>query len=76
MIDILLQDDVETIKDLIKNVWYSLIPYTNDFKNQFPNKIYNIRVIKDSKLFTVNQPTDEDIVDALTFMYKWIKERK
>ena len=76
VIDILLKDNVETIKNLIQNVWYSLIPYTNDFKNQFPNKIYDIKIIKDSKMFTVNQPTDDDIVNALTYMYKWIKERK
>lgn len=39
-------------------------------------KLNDIKIIKDSKMFTVNQPTDDNIVNALTYMYKWIKERK
>lgn len=68
-------DDTRRITRIIQNECYPLIPYTNNINKQFPNKICNIRVIKDSKLFTVAEPTEDDVEKALKYISEFIKDK-
>lgn len=68
-------DDTRRITHIIQNECYPLIPYTNNEDKKFPNKICNIRVIKDSKLFTVAEPTDDNIEEALKYISEFIKNK-
>ena len=42
---------------------------------KFPNEICNIRITKDSKLFTVAEPTDNDVEKALKYISEFIKDK-
>jgi len=68
-------DDTRKITRIIQNEWYPLIPYTNNMDRKFPNKIYNIRIIKNSKLFTVAEPTEDDVEKALKYIADFIKDK-
>lgn len=68
-------DDIRKITRIIQNECYPLIPYTNNTDKKFPNKICNIKVIKDSKLFTVAEPTDDNIEEALKYISEFIKNK-
>lgn len=68
-------DNTRKITHIIQNECYPLIPYTNNINKQFPNKICNIRIIKDSKLFTVAEPTDDNIEEALKYISEFIKNK-
>lgn len=68
-------DNTRKITRIIQNECYPLIPYTNNMDRKFPNKICNIRVIKDSKLFTVAEPTDDDVEKALKYISEFIKDK-
>lgn len=68
-------DDTRKITHIIQNECYPLIPYTNNEDKKFPNKICNIRIIKDSKLFTVAEPTEDDVEEALKHISNFIKDK-
>lgn len=68
-------DDTRKITRIIQNECYPLIPYTNNMDRKFPNKIYNIRIIKNSKLFTVAEPTEDDVEEALKHISNFIKDK-
>lgn len=68
-------DDTRRITRIIQNECYPLIPYTNNINKQFPNEICNIKIIKDSKLFTVAEPTDDNIEEALKYISEFIKNK-
>lgn len=68
-------DNTRKITRIIQNECYHLIPYTNDIDKKSPNKICNIKIIKDSKLFTVAEPTEDDVEKALKYITKFIKDK-
>lgn len=68
-------DDIRKITRIIQNECYPLIPYTNNINKQFPNKICNIKIFKDSKLFTVAEPTEDDVEEALKYISEFIKNK-
>jgi len=68
-------DDTRKITHIIQNECYPLIPYTNNEDKKFPNEICNIRIIKDSKLFTVAEPTEDDVEEALKYISEFIKDK-
>lgn len=68
-------NDTRKITRIIQNECYPLIPYTNNEDKKFPNEICNIRIIKDSKLFTVAEPTEDDIEEALKYIAEFIKDK-
>lgn len=68
-------DDTRKITRIIQNECYHLIPYTNNMDKKFPNKICNIKIFKDSKLFTVAEPTEDDVEKALKYIAEFIKNK-
>lgn len=48
---------------------------TLNMDRKFPNEIYNIKIIKDSKLFTIDKPTDTDVKEALKYISNFIKNK-
>lgn len=68
-------DNTRKITRIIQNECYHLIPYTNNMDKKFPNKICNIKIFKDSKLFTVAEPTEDDVEKALKYIAEFIKNK-
>ena len=68
-------DNTRKITRIIQNECYPLIPYTNNMDKKFPNKICNIKIFKDSKLFTVAEPTEDDVEEALKYISEFIKDK-
>lgn len=68
-------DDTRKITRIIQNECYPLIPYTNNMDKKFPNKICNIKIFKDLKLFTVAEPTEDDVEKALKHISGFIKDK-
>jgi hypothetical protein len=68
-------NDTRRITHIIQNECYPLIPYTNNEDKKFPNKICNIKIFKNSKLFTVAEPTEDDVEEALKHISNFIKDK-
>lgn len=47
---------------------YDFMPPTNDIEYPYPHTICDIKIIKDSEMFEVSKPTDDDVKKALGFI--------
>lgn len=64
------QDAIEWITDEL----YDFLPETNDIEYPYPHTICSVKIIKDSKIFEVGQPTDADVKQAMEFISAWLQE--
>ena len=64
------QDAIEWITDEL----YDFLPETNDIEYPYPHTICSVKIIKDSKIFEVNKPSDDDVKQAMEFISAWLRE--
>lgn len=64
------QDAIEWITDEL----YDFLPETNDIEYPYPHTICSVKIIKDSKIFEVEKPTDDDVKQAMEFILAWLQE--
>lgn len=64
------QDAIEWITDEL----YDFLPETNDIEYPYPHTICSVKIIKDSKIFEVVQPSDDDVKQAMEFISAWLRE--
>lgn len=67
-------DISEDAIDWITDELYDFLPATNDIEYPYPHTICSIKIIKDSKLFEVGQPSDADVKQAMEFISAWLRE--
>ena len=65
-IDIL--DIIEDAINWITDKLYDFMPATNDIEYPYPHTICDIKIIKDSEMFEVGKPTDDDVKKSLEFI--------
>lgn len=64
------QDAIEWITDEL----YDFLPETNDIEYLYPHTICSVKIIKDSKIFEMSQPSDDDVEKAINFISAWLQE--
>ena len=64
------EDSIDWITDKL----YDFLPATNDIEYPYPHTICSVKIIKDSKIFEVGQPTDADVKQAMEFISAWLQE--
>lgn len=60
--------------DWITDELYDFLPATNDIEYTYPHTICSVKIIKDSKIFEVSKPSDDDVKQALEFISAWLQE--
>ena len=67
-------DISEDAIDWITDELYDFLPATNDIEYPYPHTICSVKIIKDSKIFEVSQPSDTDVKQAMEFISAWLQE--
>ena len=64
------EDDIDWITDEL----YDFLPETNDIEYPYPHTICSVKIIKDSKIFEVEKPKDNEVKQAINFISTWLLE--